>query len=46
MTVRYLYPRSRAGHALLGADLVKDDAASIVHALEHALDHAVREMLR
>jgi molybdenum cofactor biosynthesis protein B len=31
-----------AGHTLLGADVVKDDAAAITQALEHALAHGAR----
>lgn len=31
-----------AGHTLLGTELVKDDAASIAHALERALEHGAR----
>lgn len=31
-----------AGHSLLGAELVKDDAGAISHALEHALEHGAR----
>lgn len=31
-----------AGHTLLGSELVKDDAAEIVHALEHAIAHGAR----
>ena len=31
-----------AGHTLLGAEIVKDDAAAIVHALEHALAQGAR----
>jgi molybdenum cofactor biosynthesis protein B len=33
---------AEAGHTLLGSELVKDDAAQIVHALEHALAHGAR----
>lgn len=31
-----------AGHTLLGTELVKDDAAAIIHALEHAQAHGAR----
>ena len=31
-----------AGHTLLGSELVKDDAAAIIHSLEHALAHGAR----
>ncbi len=31
-----------AGHSMLGSELIKDDAAEIVHALEHALAHGAR----
>jgi molybdenum cofactor biosynthesis protein B len=33
---------AQAGHMLLGADLVKDEAAEIVRALDHALEHGAR----
>lgn len=31
-----------AGHSLIGAELVRDDAAAIAHALDHALEHGAR----
>ena len=31
-----------AGHSMLGSELIKDDAAEIIHALEHALAHGAR----
>lgn len=31
-----------AGHSLIGSELVKDEAAAIMHALEHALEHGAR----
>ncbi len=31
-----------AGHTMLGSELVKDEPAAIVHALDHALEHGAR----